>query len=130
MRRDAIDFHYIRPEHAEVHRLLIEWARWVRPGRGGAGTHPMFKGYVPYLYPETPEAGNSIPINTLRAQETERAVAALPLEQEVRKRSIALRWCYVFQGLPVHRLRRALGWNERELVEMLHDSRDMLSCLI
>jgi hypothetical protein len=128
MRRDIPDFHYIRPEHAEVHRLLIEWARWVRPGRGGAGTHPMFRAYVPYLYPET--GPSAVPINTLRAQETERAVAALPMEQEIRKRSVAIRWCYVFPHIPVRRVKDALGWKESELVAMLHDSREMLSCLI
>jgi hypothetical protein len=89
----------------------------------------MFRGYVPYLYPDNPEQA-SMPINTIRALETERAVAALPKEGGEPKRSIALRWCYVFPSFPVRRIKGALGWNERELVSMLHDSREMLSCLI
>ena len=78
---------------------------------------PMFRGYVPYLYPEVIA---SIPIDTLRALATERAVARVP-----RPHDDVLRWAYVFPYIPVHKVRRQIGLTDAGLFSMLDDARSM-----
>jgi hypothetical protein len=122
MKRDLCDFHAIRTEHVWVHERLQNWARWVRPGRGGGAVHPMFRHYRPDGYAEV---SASTPIDSLDGQAVERCVVALPAAQRT-----ALQWCYCFSWIPVHKVRRHLDVTERELVDLLHDGREMLSCLI
>ena len=122
MKRDAIDFHEIRPHHQAVHDLLLNWSRYVMGGRGGlTQATPMFRNYRSSEVWSGHEPG--IPINTLDGSEMERAVHKLP-----EKHCAAIRWHYVYslKGCSIFRACRVLGVRQDTLNELVHDGRAML----
>lgn len=111
-----MDFSYVRVEHLAIHDRLINWAKWVKPGRGGGAVHPMFRQYR-HGY-EEPAATS---LNSIDGHAVEKLVVALP-----EKHRTAIQWAYVFPFIPVHRVRKHLGLTEAALIDLVHAGRTML----
>ena len=120
MKRDAIDFHEIRPQHLAVHERLLNWSRYVGSHRGSQPS-PMFRNYrSSEVWQSTASA---IPIDTLDGSAMEKAVFHLP-----EKHCAAVRWYYVYsaRGCNIHRMCRLLAVRQDTLNELVHDGRSML----
>lgn len=115
MKRD-LDFHEVRPIHAEVHARLENWARWCRGGRGGS-VLAMFKQYR-HGY-EEPTASSTV--DTLDGHAVEKLVIALP-----EKHRTVLQWWYVKPFIPVWKVRKALALSTPAMFDLVHDARSML----
>ena len=115
--RWAVDFHFVRPEHASLHLELLNWARWCF-SRGTVTSHPMFRWCKPAQHWHAVE----IPETTdpLAAMRVEKAVHKLP-----EKHQAAVRWSYVFQG-PPRRAASDLGLSLEGLADHVHVARTML----
>jgi hypothetical protein len=115
----AIDFHFIRPSHEEVHLRLINWSRWAKGGRGKNTTLPMFQNYRADGYYEI--KGGAIPIDSLDATKIQKVFAGMP-EQHL----WALHWTYLYSGIHVGKVCRVLGMTRGNLSEAIHDARAMV----
>ena len=116
----SVDFFHIRKEHRDIDETLCMWARWVRPRSSGWQTQPMFRQYRSHAWQwHTPEI--HLPINTLDAHNTEKAVAALPEKQRD-----AIRWNYVFRNNAIQ-MARQLGVSNAGLLELINQGRTMLN---
>ena len=116
----SIDLNHVHPRHDAIDARLTEWARWVRNKPAAWAMQPMFRLY------RAPKQWESdlqirIEINTLAAHEIERAVSFLPPSHRT-----AIRWCYVFPGVPVGKVQRELGATREALAGLIHDARSML----
>jgi len=121
MKRDQVDFHEVRFIHEPVHERLLNWARYVRGGGGGASSSPMFR---LYRAPDTwHQATPHIPIDSLDGSKMERSVRHLP-----ERHMVAIRWSYVYShwGVSVWKVCRAIGVRPDALNELVHDARSML----
>lgn len=121
MRNDKIDFHAVAPQHEAMHLRLINWARYISPGRGGSLCAPMFR-----LYRSTDgwiSHEPQMPIDALDGLKIERAVSALP-----EKHRDATRWSYVYSshGMSIHKACRALAVQQDTLQRLIYDARSML----
>lgn len=114
-----IDLSEVPAHQQETHETLSNWARWCKAGRGGSDAHPMFRGYVPYLYPEA--QGGGIPVDTLAALATQRAFTRLPC-----KHRLALRWCYCYPWINIGRVQRELSVSRADLHWLIVDARQMM----
>ena len=116
--RQTIDYGYVPERQREIHERLEAWARWVTPNRAWS-THPMWRacrsGWRQWHEPEI-----HVPINTLEAHETEKAVAALP-----DKHREAVRWHYVRRDNPM-RAAQSLAVTKQGLADLVIDGRTML----
>jgi DNA-directed RNA polymerase specialized sigma24 family protein len=118
MKTRQIDFHAVDANHWEIDARLVNWARWVKPGRQ-SWVSPMFAQYRSKAWQwERPEVKD--PINTLDAMLMEKMVGALP-----DKHRTAIRWAYVVRCTPAI-VFRFMGVNADGLMEYLHDARQML----
>lgn len=115
-----IDLNHVHPRHDAIDRRLTEWSRWVRVKPMGWTTAPMFRLYRAPKQWES-DLDIRIEINTLDAAEIERAVSLLPPAHRT-----AIRWCYVFPGVPVGKVQRELGATREALAGLIHDGRSML----
>src|SRR5512146_2798175 len=115
--RSYVEFHEVRPEDAEVHARLENWARWCR-NRPGLSVHPMFRGAKSGQdwEPVTVTTG----VNTLDAQRIEKGVARLPYRPQH-----AVRWAYVFRTAP-RPMAASLGVSLQELADLVDMARVML----
>ncbi len=123
MKRDAIDFHEIRPQHLAVHERLCNWARYVSVGRrGGGGIHPMFRSFRSSEVWAAPDS-MGIPVDNIDGSAMEKAVAALP-----EKHRGAVQWHYVYSGwgVSIFKACRLLAVRQDTLNELVHDGRAML----
>ena len=116
----SIDFNHIPARHDAINLRLEEWARYVRVKPQAWSVQPMFRLY------RAPKQWESdlqirIEINTLAAHEIERAVSFLPPAHRT-----AIRWRYVFPGVPVGKVQRELGATREALAGLIHDARTML----
>ena len=116
----APDLHDIAPEHQQVHDALVNWARWCGSGRRGSMVSPMFRGWVPYMYPEMRLAGT--PVDQLAAIATQRRFAALPHSHRV-----AVGWWYCYPQAHPGKLQRLLGVTRGGLAALVFDARQMLT---
>lgn len=109
------------PQHQQqTHEALENWARWCGSGRGHRGDqHPMFRGYVPYLYPEVGAGGQTV--DTLAALAVQRAFVGLS-----DKHRWALNWCYCYPFIAPGRVQRGLGVTRAALCELITDARQMV----
>jgi len=116
--RDLPDFHTVRPEHYAIHDRLLNWARWVDPGRGwGRGrVLPMFKDHRNGYEQSSPKE-----MDPLDGQDLEKDMRHLP--EKVRK---AIKWAYLDWWKPVKRIRGELGVTSERLIELIHEGRTML----
>ena len=116
----SIDLNHVHPRHDGIDRRLNEWSRWVRVRPVSWAVAPMFR---LYKAPKQFESDLYVPIaiNTLDASEIERAVSFLPPAHRT-----AIRWCYVFPGVPVGKVQRELGATREALAGLIHDGRTML----
>lgn len=119
MKRENIDFHAVLPQHEAVHSDLTMWARWASPRGGRGAMHPMFKGYVPYLYPEV--RGGGEPIDSLRAIAVQKNFAVMP-----ERHRWAIHWVYLYPFIGARRVRGFLGVTEYGLMALIHDGRSMI----
>lgn len=117
-----VDFHFVRPEHAEIHSRLTNWSRWATRGRGGAATSPMFRQYRSSAHWAPPEVPD--PVDGADAAVLEKAVCALPDRNRV-----AIVWSYVacYRGMSIGRACYALGVNPERLAGLVHAGRAMLA---
>lgn len=120
MKREFIDFHSVEPAHIAVHERLLNWARWVRPGRGHTGLHPMFRQFrrTETVLDPTPA---HIPIDSADGMLIEKAVIKLPDAQKG-----ALQWHYVFPFIEVGKACRLLAVSGPGLQELVRTGRTML----
>ena len=102
MKRDPIDFHSIEDGHIEIHTRLLNWSRWVRPGRSHWVSPTWRQGKSNGRQWHLPVVRESV--DTLDAHRIEKAVAALPA-----KHRDALRWAYVW-GTSSPLVARMNGW--------------------
>lgn len=117
MRRDKfVDFFYVAPHHAEMHKRLENWAQSHFSG-GGPATSPMFRLYRADNY-ERPAP--SIPVDTHDAVKIAKGVQALP-----DKHRRAINWNYIEGGSP-HKVRQKLGVTMEGLMSLITDARTML----
>lgn len=113
------DFNTIKPEHEAIHEALKNWARWCLSGsRGGSHVHPMFRGYRPYLHPETVPV---TPIDQLGAIETQKAFVRLPV-----KHRFAISWAYVHPWVSQGKVQRGLEVTRAGLADLVTDGRQMM----
>jgi hypothetical protein len=120
MKRDSIDFFLIPDAHLAIDARLCMWARWVKPGRSsGWIAHPMWKNYRSHAW-QWHEPVIQLPMNTLQAHETEKAVAALPA-----KNRDAIRWNYVFRRDPAG-MAQKLAVTRQGLLDLVSNGRTML----
>lgn len=118
MRRDAIDFHEVRPIHAAVHERLLEWAKWCRNNEAGMNVHPMFR---QYRSKHDEQVAPAAKVDPLRAAALQKVFVGLPeLNRWV------LNWYYCKPYIPLNRVKRALAVTEPRLFDLVHDSRSML----
>lgn len=118
MKRDAIDFSAIKPEHEAIHARLMNWAKWCRESSGGTAVHPMFRQYR-NAYDEPPIPG--VQCDTLEAIATQKVFIQIP-----EKHRWALNWWYCKPFIPVLRVRQALGVTTPALYELVNDGRTMV----
>lgn len=119
MKRECVDFFYVRSGHAEIHERLLNWSRWARGGRGGGNVLPMFKDYRPDGYHEL--MGGGIPIDSLDAVALQKLFAGLP-----ERNRWALQWHYRYPFIRVEKVCRVLAVSRASLSELVHDGRTML----
>jgi len=117
----VIDINHIQPRHDEINLRLEQWGRWARVTPQKFGIQPMFRMYLskarqwdanPHIY---------VPVNTLEACETERAVRYLPP-----KHRTVVRWFYVFGFIHIGKIQREVGETQEGVVVLLDGARDML----
>lgn len=115
------DFARIHPQHEEVDKRCVEWAKWVRVTQRPFGVQPMWRNYVSNarLWETNPVIPTSI--NILLAQEVEAKVALLP---EVYR--TVLRWAYVWPGLHPNAVARELKTTVADLVAIRNNALDNL----
>jgi hypothetical protein len=113
------DLNEVPSSQQKTHEDLMEWARWCGSGRGTRSTHPMFRGYVPYLYPEP--TGGARPVDVLLALAVQRAFVRLP----ERHRAV-LSWAYCYPWINPGRVQRSLAVTREGLAKLLLDSRTMM----
>ena len=113
---------HIAHRHEAVDARLTEWSRWVRVRPPGYPVHPMFKGYQSKARHWDIEPHIHIAINTIAALEVERTVSQLP-----ERHRTALRWAYVWPGLHINVVRRALGVTQEALGALLTDGMDVVA---
>ena len=118
MKTRQIDFHAVAPGQYAIDARLVNWARWVKPGRQ-SWVSPMFAQYRSKAWQwERPEIKD--PINTLDAMLIEKLVGALP-----DKNRTAVRWAYVVRCTPAVVMRH-MGVDGESLLAYLNDGRAML----
>jgi hypothetical protein len=120
VKREDCDLHTVRPEHIAIHERAMNWARYVKDGRGNWGIQPMFKHYRPER-----DNGHAVEIryfvDTLDGHKLEKAVGQLP-----EKHRDAIRWHYCFSFINPGRVQRELGVTRMGLADLIHDARSML----
>jgi hypothetical protein len=123
MSRTSIDFHEVLPKHRALDVELRNWARWIKPGRGGSGTHPMFRYYRSSDVHEAAPL-NVEPIRPMDAMRMEKAITAMP-----ERHRISLQWCYYYchQGASIAVACRALAVSNQGLIDLIHTARQMLT---
>lgn len=114
--REAVDFHLVKPEHAEIDKRLLNWSRWAN-GRPHSIVQPMFQMYRPDNWDREL---SGIPVDRLDAQRMQKGVAALPAAQRS-----ALTWHYVAPCSP-KRMAQSLGESLAGLAALVGSARTML----
>lgn len=115
-----VDFARVKPEHAEIHRRLENWARWLRPGQIRA-VCPYLRLYRPTAQEREPYIVEArAPTSAADAMLIQRAIQDLPQDKR-----IAISWCYYSHRAP-HRQARQMGLSITELYALVTDSREML----
>jgi hypothetical protein len=120
MRREETDFNSIPSSQQQAHENLMEWGRWCGSGRTRAVTHPMFRNYTPYLYPEV--SGGGAAVDILLALAVQRAFVKLPERQRA-----ALAWAYCFPFVHPGRVQRQLAVTRDGLAALLSSGRVMIA---
>lgn len=115
MTRDPIDFHFVRPEHEEIHDRLRNWAAWCE-GRAFCAVLPMFRFYRADNFGR---GGGGSVVDALDAAEIQKLMPGLPEPHRH-----ALQWWYIKPVGP-SRAARALGLSLAGLALMVHDGRTM-----
>lgn len=118
--RDNVELSEVPANQEATHEALLNWARWCGSGRGGSDTHPMFRGYTPYLYPEAGGTGSTV--DTLGALAVQRAFVQLP-----EKHRLALRWWYCYPWLHIGKVQRSIGATKAALAALVNDARQMVA---
>lgn len=113
-----VDFNHVPASQLEIHDRLANWAKWCKPCHHSS-VLAMFKGYRPYLYPESGSGG--IPVNSLQAAEVQKVMKDIPEKQR-----IAVQWCYILRTGPT-KMCRELGVNKEGLMELINQGRTMIS---
>lgn len=121
-REQAVDFFCVEDRHAEIHARLLNWARWVRPGRGMTGLHPMFRQYRSTETVADPQQVRIAPDGT-DGLAVERVICS-PGFPEINR--TALQWNYVFTFIPVGKVCRHMAVNDRGLAKLVSDGRTMV----
>lgn len=116
MKRDAIDFHVVAPEHKAIDLRLCNWALWAGARPRGA-VQPMFQLYRPDAY-EREFSG--VVVDPLDAQRMQKGVSALPESHRS-----AITWQYLSPCSPV-KMARALGETLKGLEGLVRAGRTML----
>jgi DNA-directed RNA polymerase specialized sigma24 family protein len=119
MKTHSVDFHYVSDAHREIDQHLQEWARWVKVRPGGWQSAPMWRNYRSHAW-QWHQPVIQTPVNTLRAHDTEKAVAKLP-----DKHRAAIRWSYIWRNNPIQAA-RGLGVSKEGLLQLVVDGRTML----
>ena len=120
MRRDLIDFHYVRPQHIAIHDALGNWVRVVQVHAYSAKPSPMFSQYRSTEVWQARET--QAPPKMKEGWDMEKAVSALPRQQRD-----AVRWHYVFSRRPPGMAARQIGVHQSRLHELVHEARSMLT---
>ncbi len=116
--KQAVDFQHVEDKHKAIHERLLNWSRWVTPGRQSF-VSPMFRQYRSNAWQwHTPE--HRISCDIIDGQMVEKAVSKLPAPHRE-----ALRWCYVHRCSAIHAC-RALGVSYEGLARLIRDGRQMM----
>lgn len=122
MKRDYIDFHAVHDMHIEIHRRLLNWARWVTPGTK-SWVSPMFRQCKSNAWQwHPPEFRESCDV--LDAMKLEKTISTMPI-----KHRDTIRWAYVV-CCPPSRAQRAFGLTKEGLMKHLEDGRAMLKNML
>lgn len=114
----AIDFQHVEDKHRAIHERLLNWGRWVTPGRSSF-VSPMFRQYRSNAWQwHAPEYRESCDI--LDGQLVEKEISKLPEPHRE-----ALRWCYVHRCAAIHAC-RALAVSYAGLALLVRDGRQMM----
>lgn len=117
MKRDRfVDFFYVAPQHAEIHKRLENWARSCYSG-GGPACSPMFRLYRPDNYER---GAMSVAADHIDAAKIAKGVAAL-----VESTRMALHWNYLHGGSPA-KARQRIGCTLEGLMSLISDGRQKL----
>ena len=116
--RAYVDYSRVAPEHAAIHEVLCNWARWCRDDRPRWAMHPMWRHLVEKEQRENPEV--FVPVNAMAGHAMEKTVFLLP-----DKHRFAIRWWYVFRGNPAAASRQVAVSKER-LAQLVNEGRSML----
>lgn len=119
--RPHTDFNYIPTRQDQINLRLEEWAQWVRVRPQPWKAQPMWR-FAQSKARQWHEPEHKREIDTNKAHEVERAVSFLP-----DKHRAAIRWCYVFQSVPVGTMRSQLGVTRDGLLDLIVRGRDMLN---
>jgi hypothetical protein len=109
---------HIDPSHEDIHKRLVNWARWVRPNKHRGQVHPMFRGALTSRQWDT-DPQVPISCDTLDAMRMEKTVVRLP-----RPHMLVLKWWYVFP-VDARRMCRTLAVSMDGLCLLLKDARTM-----
>lgn len=113
-----IDFNYIKPEHNQTHKRLLNWGAWCNDG-SGRSVSPMFRGYKSkwrqWHEPEMREV-----VDGIDAQRIQKLMIRLPIDH---RRCIA--WYYTSNKSPAV-ARRELAVTVGGLYQLLTDARQMV----
>jgi hypothetical protein len=123
MKRDYIDFQRLHGQD-EIHIRLINWARYVRDHPRMWPVQPMFQNAKTSrqwdLSPHVKAA-----IDELDGLLVEKTIRNLP-----ERNRDALRWYYVYAGIPVAKIRRHLAVTLEGLDKAVRDGRSMVNNLL
>lgn len=115
-----VDFETVKPEHKLIHKLLENWALWVKPTAHSA-LCPMFRmcksnvrqWHLPAYRPSC---------DILAAQETEKKMRHLSAKQRD-----AIKWFYLYPTISQAKVCKHLGLSRIELQGVLNDARSLLA---
>jgi DNA-directed RNA polymerase specialized sigma24 family protein len=122
--KSEVDFHRVLPEHDEVHKRLLNWARTVADHpKTGWTANPIFRMAKSNAWQwHTPQHRETVDL--LDGWKVEKLVSSLTT-----KHRTALRWCYVKPNNP-NRAAKMLGVSKVGLSDLIHQARSTVKTLL
>lgn len=112
---------YVAPQHQDLHRRLINWARYVTPSRAPSLRNAIYR-KAKSNWRQWHEVEYKAPVDELDGDLIERIIAGMPIPERE-----ALRWYYVRTHEHTKKVRHKLKVGEAGLAAVLQYARIYLA---